>query len=209
MHGGGLVLDLTAGYLLFFDVTRPYAFFFVSYFHCMNSQLFSIGEFFFLSGILLILRCHFILTSILILHRDVSLRDAGHHSSLLLPWLAKKILFPFPIIPQAHPAPHLTGVPAQHFLCLPRDPRQQHSAEADPSCCQIIQTETKTQAGSHFYCSLHNRTVLHALLALHHAGTSIYGIKCFLRLINVAQKVRKICVLSIIVFFCCNDASWQ
>lgn len=85
VHGGGLVLDLTAGYLLFFDVTRPYAFFFVSYFHCMNSQLFSIGEFFFLSGILLILRCHFILTSILILHRDVSLRDAGHHSSLLLP----------------------------------------------------------------------------------------------------------------------------
>uniref|UniRef100_A0A8C5H3V5 Vitamin K-dependent gamma-carboxylase n=1 Tax=Gouania willdenowi TaxID=441366 RepID=A0A8C5H3V5_GOUWI len=44
VHGGGLVLDLTAGYLLFFDATRPYAFFFVSYFHCMNSQLFSIGE---------------------------------------------------------------------------------------------------------------------------------------------------------------------
>lgn len=45
VHGGGLVLDLTAGYLLFFDATRPYAFFFVSYFHCMNSQLFSIGMF--------------------------------------------------------------------------------------------------------------------------------------------------------------------
>lgn len=45
VHGGGLILDLTAGYLLFFDVTRPYAFFFVSYFHCMNSQLFSIGMF--------------------------------------------------------------------------------------------------------------------------------------------------------------------
>lgn len=44
VHGGGLILDLTAGYLLFFDVTRPYAMFFVSYFHCMNSQLFSIGE---------------------------------------------------------------------------------------------------------------------------------------------------------------------
>lgn len=44
VHGGGLVLDLTAGYLLFFDATRPYGFFFVSYFHCMNSQLFSIGE---------------------------------------------------------------------------------------------------------------------------------------------------------------------
>ncbi|XP_031440680.1 vitamin K-dependent gamma-carboxylase [Clupea harengus] len=45
VHGGGLVLDLTAGYLLFFDVTRPYAIISVSYFHCMNSQLFSIGMF--------------------------------------------------------------------------------------------------------------------------------------------------------------------
>ncbi|XP_017266135.1 vitamin K-dependent gamma-carboxylase [Kryptolebias marmoratus] len=45
VHGGGLILDLTAGYLLFFDTTRPIAFFFVSYFHCMNSQLFSIGMF--------------------------------------------------------------------------------------------------------------------------------------------------------------------
>lgn len=44
VHGGGLVLDLSAGYLLFFDVTRPFGIFFVSYFHCMNSQLFSIGE---------------------------------------------------------------------------------------------------------------------------------------------------------------------
>ncbi|XP_030598408.1 vitamin K-dependent gamma-carboxylase [Archocentrus centrarchus] len=45
VHGGGLILDLTAGFLLFFDVTRPYVFFFVTYFHCMNSQLFSIGMF--------------------------------------------------------------------------------------------------------------------------------------------------------------------
>ncbi|XP_075063408.1 vitamin K-dependent gamma-carboxylase [Mixophyes fleayi] len=45
VHWGGLILDLTAGYLLFFDVTRPMALFFVSYFHCMNSQLFSIGMF--------------------------------------------------------------------------------------------------------------------------------------------------------------------
>ncbi|XP_053267780.1 vitamin K-dependent gamma-carboxylase isoform X1 [Pleuronectes platessa] len=45
VHGGGLFLDLTAGYLLFFDATRPYAITFVSYFHCMNSQLFSIGMF--------------------------------------------------------------------------------------------------------------------------------------------------------------------
>lgn len=55
VHGGGLILDLTAGYLLFFDVTRPYGFFFVSYFHCMNSQLFSIGESLFSS---LFLVCH-------------------------------------------------------------------------------------------------------------------------------------------------------
>ncbi|XP_075767093.1 vitamin K-dependent gamma-carboxylase isoform X2 [Pelodiscus sinensis] len=45
VHGGGLMLDLTAGYLLFFDATRPVALVFVSYFHCMNSQLFSIGMF--------------------------------------------------------------------------------------------------------------------------------------------------------------------
>ncbi|NP_001086044.1 gamma-glutamyl carboxylase L homeolog [Xenopus laevis] len=45
VHWAGLILDLTAGYLLFFDVTRPVALFFVSYFHCMNSQLFSIGMF--------------------------------------------------------------------------------------------------------------------------------------------------------------------
>ncbi|KAM6341382.1 LOW QUALITY PROTEIN: vitamin K-dependent gamma-carboxylase [Podargus strigoides] len=45
VHGGGLVLDLSAGFLLFFDATRPLALFFVTYFHCMNSQLFSIGMF--------------------------------------------------------------------------------------------------------------------------------------------------------------------
>lgn len=44
VHGGGLVLDLSAGFLLFFDATRPVALIFVTYFHCMNSQLFSIGE---------------------------------------------------------------------------------------------------------------------------------------------------------------------
>ncbi|XP_074020385.1 vitamin K-dependent gamma-carboxylase [Numenius arquata] len=45
VHGGGLVLDLSAGFLLFFDTTRPLALIFVTYFHCMNSQLFSIGMF--------------------------------------------------------------------------------------------------------------------------------------------------------------------
>ncbi|NXS80250.1 VKGC carboxylase, partial [Erpornis zantholeuca] len=44
VHGGGLVLDLSAGFLLFFDATRPLALVFVTYFHCMNSQLFSIGD---------------------------------------------------------------------------------------------------------------------------------------------------------------------
>ncbi|NXB58165.1 VKGC carboxylase, partial [Struthidea cinerea] len=42
VHGGGMVLDLSAGFLLFFDATRPLALVFVTYFHCMNSQLFSI-----------------------------------------------------------------------------------------------------------------------------------------------------------------------
>ncbi|XP_042328473.1 vitamin K-dependent gamma-carboxylase isoform X2 [Sceloporus undulatus] len=45
VHGGGLMLDLTAGFLLFLDTTRPFALIFVTYFHCMNSQLFSIGMF--------------------------------------------------------------------------------------------------------------------------------------------------------------------
>ncbi|NXR63243.1 VKGC carboxylase, partial [Rhadina sibilatrix] len=45
VHGGGLVLDLSAGFLLFFDATRTLALVFVTYFHCMNSQLFSIGMF--------------------------------------------------------------------------------------------------------------------------------------------------------------------
>uniref|UniRef100_A0A8C8GQK7 HTTM-like domain-containing protein n=1 Tax=Oncorhynchus tshawytscha TaxID=74940 RepID=A0A8C8GQK7_ONCTS len=35
VHGGGLRLDLSVGYLLFFDATRPFGIFFVSYFHCM------------------------------------------------------------------------------------------------------------------------------------------------------------------------------
>ncbi|NWS49497.1 VKGC carboxylase, partial [Probosciger aterrimus] len=44
VHGGGLLLDLSAGFLLLLDATRPIALVFVTYFHCMNSQLFSIGE---------------------------------------------------------------------------------------------------------------------------------------------------------------------
>ena len=43
VHLGGLTLDMFAGFLLFFDKTRPLAFFFVGSFHFMNSQMFSIG----------------------------------------------------------------------------------------------------------------------------------------------------------------------
>lgn len=45
VHWCGLMLDLSAGFLLFFDASRSAGLFFVSYFHCMNSQLFSIGMF--------------------------------------------------------------------------------------------------------------------------------------------------------------------
>lgn len=83
VHGGGLVLDLSAGYLLFFDVTRPYGIFFVSYFHCMNSQLFSIGE----AVVVLQFWGQFSLVSLgtSVLHRDVFLHHAGHQFSVLLP----------------------------------------------------------------------------------------------------------------------------
>ncbi|XP_028618080.1 vitamin K-dependent gamma-carboxylase [Grammomys surdaster] len=45
VHWCGLLLDLLAGFLLFFDASRTIGLLFVSYFHCMNSQLFSIGMF--------------------------------------------------------------------------------------------------------------------------------------------------------------------
>lgn len=45
VHLGGLFLDLSAGFLLFFNATRPLGTFFTSSFHIMNSQLFSIGMF--------------------------------------------------------------------------------------------------------------------------------------------------------------------
>ncbi|XP_074052566.1 vitamin K-dependent gamma-carboxylase isoform X2 [Macrotis lagotis] len=45
VHWCGLLLDLLAGFLLFFDASRAIGLLFVSYFHCMNSQLFSIGMF--------------------------------------------------------------------------------------------------------------------------------------------------------------------
>ncbi len=45
VHYVGLTLDLVAGYLLFFDVTRIVGTFFTMSFHLMNSQIFSIGKF--------------------------------------------------------------------------------------------------------------------------------------------------------------------
>ncbi|XP_022081275.1 vitamin K-dependent gamma-carboxylase-like [Acanthaster planci] len=45
VHIGGFLLDLTVGFFLFFDRTRPYAFVFCGSFHAMNSQIFSIGMF--------------------------------------------------------------------------------------------------------------------------------------------------------------------
>lgn len=45
VHWCGLLLDLSAGFLLFFDASRSIGLLFVSYFHCMNSQLFSIGQY--------------------------------------------------------------------------------------------------------------------------------------------------------------------
>ncbi|GLG93989.1 Vitamin K-dependent gamma-carboxylase [Gryllus bimaculatus] len=43
VHLSGFLLDLTIGFWLLFDKTRPFAFFFCSSFHLMNSRLFSIG----------------------------------------------------------------------------------------------------------------------------------------------------------------------
>lgn len=45
VHVSGFLLDLTIGFWLFLDKTRPYAIFFCSTFHLMNSRLFSIGMF--------------------------------------------------------------------------------------------------------------------------------------------------------------------
>lgn len=45
IHYFGFFLDLTIGFFLFFDFTRPYAMMFGISFHLMNSQLFNIGMF--------------------------------------------------------------------------------------------------------------------------------------------------------------------
>ncbi|BFZ02576.1 hypothetical protein BsWGS_05615 [Bradybaena similaris] len=46
VHLGGLVVDLWLGFLLFWNKTRMFALILSSIFHIMNSQLFSIGEYF-------------------------------------------------------------------------------------------------------------------------------------------------------------------
>nr|ABJ09596.1 gamma-glutamyl carboxylase [Ciona intestinalis] len=45
VHIGGFLLDISAGFLLFFDKTRWIGFIFCSSFHFMNSQMFNIGMF--------------------------------------------------------------------------------------------------------------------------------------------------------------------
>ncbi|CAH1793361.1 unnamed protein product [Owenia fusiformis] len=45
VHIGGFLLDISIGFVLFFDATRIYGFIFGGSFHLMNSQLFSIGMF--------------------------------------------------------------------------------------------------------------------------------------------------------------------
>jgi vitamin K-dependent gamma-carboxylase len=45
VHISGLIFDLSEGFLLLFDKTRPAGLFFGSMFHLMNSQMFHIGMF--------------------------------------------------------------------------------------------------------------------------------------------------------------------
>lgn len=45
VHICGLIFDLIEGFLLLFDKSRPLGFLFGSFFHLMNSQMFSIGMF--------------------------------------------------------------------------------------------------------------------------------------------------------------------
>lgn len=44
VHIFGFVLDLTVGFWMYFDKTRPAALIFLSLFHVMNSRLFTIGK---------------------------------------------------------------------------------------------------------------------------------------------------------------------
>lgn len=44
VHVFGFILDLTVGFWMYFDKTRPAALLFLSLFHVMNSRLFTIGK---------------------------------------------------------------------------------------------------------------------------------------------------------------------
>ncbi|XP_063218903.1 vitamin K-dependent gamma-carboxylase isoform X2 [Bacillus rossius redtenbacheri] len=58
IHQTGFLLDITVGFLLFVDKTRPYAIFICSMFHVINSRLFSIGMFPYVCLVTLPLFCH-------------------------------------------------------------------------------------------------------------------------------------------------------
>ncbi|KAG1970801.1 vitamin K-dependent gamma-carboxylase [Pimephales promelas] len=108
VHGGGLILDLTAGYLLFFDATRPVAIFFVSYFHCMNSQLFSIGMFAYTM----------LATSPLFCYPDWPRRFFGRFPEFL-----------WPVLPLISPAPSpSSSCVYPNPPSVPRDQDETHSA---------------------------------------------------------------------------------
>ena len=61
VHRGGLMLDLSLGFLLFFDVTRPIGFLLGGSFHFINSQLFHIGMF-----------CIIIIKQVLVLYAPIA-----------------------------------------------------------------------------------------------------------------------------------------
>ncbi|KAF4523661.1 hypothetical protein B566_EDAN006031 [Ephemera danica] len=58
IHVGGFLLDLTIGFWLFFDKTRPIALLFCASFHVMNSQLFAIGMFPYVCLVTMLLFCN-------------------------------------------------------------------------------------------------------------------------------------------------------
>lgn len=122
VHGGGLILDLTAGYLLFFDVTRPVAIFFVSYFHCMNSQLFSIGMFSYTM----------LSTSPLFCYPDWPRRFFGHFPEFLQPILPFISLAPIPSSSCVYPNPSSSsgGQEEAHAEPKPTTPYFKHKLRA-------------------------------------------------------------------------------
>ncbi|XP_053542679.1 vitamin K-dependent gamma-carboxylase isoform X1 [Ictalurus punctatus] len=110
VHGGGLILDLTAGYLLFFDATRPVAFFFVSYFHCMNSQLFDIGMFAYTM----------LATSPLFCYADWPRRFFGHFPEFLWPVLPMVTPPPQPSASCLYPSPSSSSTERTDTQTVPK-----------------------------------------------------------------------------------------